>query len=92
MSIEKAAVLYLAAVNIAAYAAFGWDKYKARYGRWRIPEKTLLMLALIGGSVGAWLGMKMFRHKIRKAKFKIGVLVILTVQCAGVVMALYING
>ncbi len=88
MSIQKAAFIYLVVINIAAYAAFGWDKYKARWGGWRIPEKTLLMLALIGGSAGAWIGMKRFRHKIRKARFKVGILVILTVQCAGIVSVL----
>lgn len=88
MSIQKAAFIYLVVINIAAYAAFGRDKYKARWGGWRIPEKTLLMLALIGGSVGAWIGMKRFRHKIRKARFKVGILVILTMQCAGIVSVL----
>ena len=88
MSIQKAAFIYLVVINIAAYAAFGWDKYKARWGGWRIPEKTLLMLALIGGSAGAWIGMKRFRHKIRKARFKVCILVILTVQCAGIVSVL----
>lgn len=88
MSIQKAAFIYLVVINIAAYAAFSWDKYKARWGGWRIPEKTLLMLALIGGSAGAWIGMKRFRHKIRKARFKVGILVILTVQCAGIVSVL----
>lgn len=88
MSIQKIGLIYLVLINIAAYAAFGWDKYKARWGGWRIPEKTLLLLAFAGGSVGAWVGMKVFRHKIRKAKFKVGVLVILTVQCAGTFIAL----
>lgn len=88
MSVQKAGLIYLALINIAAYAVFGWDKHKARWGGWRIPEKTLLLLALAGGSIGAWIGMKVFRHKTRKAKFKVGVLVILTVQCVGAVIAL----
>ena len=91
MSIQKAGIIYLILINLAAYAAFGWDKHKARRGGWRIPERTLLLLALAGGSVGAWIGMKVFRHKTRKAKFKVGVLVILTVQCIGAVMALRIE-
>lgn len=88
MSIQKAGFIYLILINISAYAAFGWDKQRARWGGWRIPEKTLLLLALAGGSIGAWIGMKVFRHKTRKAKFKVGVLVILTVQCVGAVIVL----
>lgn len=88
MSVQKVGLIYLVLINIAAYAVFGWDKHKARWGGWRIPEKTLLLLALAGGSIGAWIGMKVFRHKTRKAKFKVGVLVILTVQCVGAVIAL----
>lgn len=84
MGLHVVWLVYLAVINIVTFAAFGWDKSKARWGGWRIPEKTLLGLALLGGSVGAWVGMKVFRHKTRKAKFKVGVLVILTVQCVGV--------
>ena len=67
---------YLLAVNILAFVLFGADKQKA----WRIPEKTLILSAVIGGSVGAILGMRFFHHKTRKAKFAIGVPVILLVQ------------
>lgn len=87
MEIRVVVLVYLAVMNLAAFAAFGWDKSKARWDGWRIPEKTLLGLALIGGSVGAWCGMKVFRHKIRKAKFKVGILMILTVQCMGIIAA-----
>lgn len=90
MSVWKAVFVYLVLINIAAYAAFGLDKYKARWGGWRIPEKTLFLFALIGGSIGAWAGMKMFRHKIRKAGFKAGILAILTLQCAGIVFLLFL--
>ena len=58
----------------------GADKQKARRNAWRIPEKTLILSAVIGGSVGAILGMRFFHHKTRKAKFAIGVPVILLVQ------------
>jgi uncharacterized membrane protein YsdA (DUF1294 family) len=71
---------YLLAVNILAFVLFGIDKQKARRNLWRIPEKTLLLSALIGGSVGAILGMQFFHHKIRKPKFAIGVPVILVVE------------
>ena len=69
---------YLLAVNILAFVLFGADKQKARRNAWRIPEKILS--ADIGGSVGAILGMRFFHHKTRKAKFAIGVPVILLVQ------------
>ena len=86
MSIQKAGIIYLILINLAAYAAFGWDKHKARRGGWRIPERTLLLLALAGGSVGAWIGMKVFRHKTRHPKFSVGLPVILAAQCAAAVM------
>ena len=68
---------YLLAVNILAFVLFGADKQKARRNAWRIPEKTLILSAVIGGSVGAILGMRFFHHK---TKFAIGVPVILLVQ------------
>lgn len=61
----------LAAVNLLAFALYGVDKVKAKKGAWRIPEATLLLVAFLGGSVGALLGMEVFRHKTRHAKFRI---------------------
>ena len=55
----------LTVVNAVAFIVYGIDKYRARNGKWRIPEATLLMLAVVGGSVGAWLGMKAWHHKTR---------------------------
>ena len=48
------------------------DKKKAMYGRWRIPEKSLIIIALLGGSIGCMVGMKLFRHKTQKIKFVLG--------------------
>lgn len=56
-------------INFAAFAAFGIDKIKAEAGSWRIAESTLLMLALVGGTAGAYAGRKLFRHKTRKQPF-----------------------
>ena len=67
----------LAAVNLAAFALYGIDKYKARRGLWRIPEVVLLFAAAAGGSAGALLGMHVFHHKTKKPRFFIGVPVIL---------------
>lgn len=72
--------LYLLAINLLAFIAFGLDKRKARKGQWRTPESTLLTLAIVGGSVGAWAGMKVWRHKTLHPKFKYGVPVILAIQ------------
>ena len=72
---------YLIVINIVTWIAFGLDKWKAKSGKWRIPERTLLLLALAGGSLGALAGMIMFRHKTRKAKFFISVPVMFVVHC-----------
>lgn len=66
-------IYYLIAINIIAFIVYGIDKFKATKGYWRIPESTLLLLAIIGGSVGAWLGMMLWHHKTKHWKFMIGV-------------------
>ena len=78
---------YLLAFNILAFVLFGIDKQNARRNMWRIPEKTLILSAVIGGSAGAILGMRFFHHKTRKAKFAVGVPVILLVQIGAVCLA-----
>ena len=75
-------LLWLLAVNVAAFVMMGLDKAKAKLGDWRIPEKTLLLTAAVGGSVGAILGMQLFRHKTRHAAFAVGLPAILVVQLA----------
>jgi uncharacterized membrane protein YsdA (DUF1294 family) len=73
-------LVYLALVNILAFLLMGLDKHKARKGAWRIPERTLFLSALIGGSLGANIGMQLFRHKTRHRSFVIGMPVILIIQ------------
>lgn len=73
-------LIYLEILNLLAFAAMGLDKVRARSGRWRIPEATLLALAIAGGSIGALAGMHLFHHKTRKPKFKYGLPVILAFQ------------
>lgn len=80
----------LTVVNAVAFIVYGIDKYRARNGKWRIPEATLLMLAVVGGSVGAWLGMKEWHHKTRHRKFRYGVPAILLLQIV-VATLLYVN-
>ena len=71
---------YLVLVNAAALALMLVDKQKARRSGWRIPETTLIGVALIGGSIGAIAGMYLFRHKTRHLKFTLGLPLILAVQ------------
>ena len=75
-------LIYLLAVNAVTFIAYGIDKYKAKHAKWRISEATLLLLAVIGGSIGAWCGMKVWHHKTMHKKFKYGVPVILLLQVA----------
>lgn len=82
MSTYGAVLLYLEIVNAAAFALFGIDKLRAKRGRWRIPEATLILSAVLGGGVGALGGMLLFRHKIRKKKFTVGIPVILIMEIA----------
>lgn len=79
--------IYVALVNVVGFLMYGVDKWNAKHGLRRIPEKTLLGIAVAGGSVGACVGMQLFRHKIRKPKFYIGIPVIFAVQ---LVLLLYI--
>lgn len=73
---------FLLAINLLAFAAFGWDKRQARLGRWRVKESTLLMLALLGGSPGAFAGRAAFRHKTRKQPFVTQLWLIVALQAA----------
>lgn len=69
--------LYLTAINLAAFAAMGLDKHRAQKHRWRIRERTLFLLALLGGSIGSLAGMLCFRHKTRHPRFVWGMPAIL---------------
>ena len=73
---------YLLAINAVAFIVYGIDKYKAKKAKWRIPEATLLLLAVLGGSVGAWMGMNIWHHKTMHKKFKYGIPAILLIQIA----------
>lgn len=73
-------LIYLIIINAAAFCLMGADKYKARRGLYRIPEKTLFLAALLGGSAGAWIGMYTFRHKTRHWYFVVGIPAVFLVQ------------
>ena len=76
---------YLFAINIVSFFLYGIDKYKAKKNKWRISEATLLMIAVIGGSIGAWVGMRLWHHKTMHKKFKYGIPVIMIMQVCLVV-------
>lgn len=73
---------YLLGINAVTFIVYGIDKYKAKKAKWRIPEATLLLLAVLGGSIGAWMGMKVWHHKTMHKKFKYGIPAILLIQVA----------
>ena len=76
---------YLLAINALSFILFGLDKYKAKKGKWRISEAMLLMMAVIGGSIGAWGGMRLWHHKTMHKKFKYGIPAIFIMQVCLVV-------
>ena len=71
---------FLVGINILAFIVYGIDKWRAAHGRWRIPESTLLGLAVIGGSIGALIGMKVWHHKTKHKTFVFGLPAILLIQ------------
>lgn len=75
-------LLYLLIINAASFLLMLADKHKARKNAWRIPEATLMGVAAIGGSLGAMLGMRLFRHKTKHPKFYIGIPVLLALHIA----------
>lgn len=82
-------VIYLAVINVVTFFMYGIDKWKAKKSKWRIPEATLLMMAVLGGSIGVWLGMKVWHHKTLYKKFRYGVPAIIIVQIALIGYFLY---
>ena len=91
MSIEisTAVLIYLATLNVLTFVLYGIDKYKARHDRWRISEATLLGLAVLGGAIGAWLGIRIWHHKTQHAIYRYGVPLILLAQLAVVAFLIY---
>ena len=77
-----ALLIYLVVINVVTFIMYGIDKWKAKESMWRIPEATLLGMAIIGGSIGAWLGMRVWHHKTLHKKFRYGIPLILIVQIA----------
>jgi len=82
MSVTETIIYILIGINVLTFFVYGWDKWKAKQGKWRISEATLLMLAVAGGTIGALLGMQVWHHKTMHLKFKYGLPLILLAQIA----------
>ncbi len=73
-------LIYLIAINLIAFCIFAIDKFLAISDNWRISEKTLLTISILGGATGGWIAMQTFRHKTRKPKFKYGLPVMIAIH------------
>ena len=89
MGVISYIVLYLAIINLTGFMIMGIDKRKARKRAWRIPESTLFVIALVGGSLGTTVGMHFFHHKTRHWYFLYGMPAILFLQIAIIVILIY---
>lgn len=89
--LTKILTIYLIATNVVTFFVYGIDKLKAKQSMWRTREAALLLLALLGGSIGAWLGMKVWHHKTMHKKFKYGIplIIILQLVAAIAIIAMY---
>lgn len=81
-NITVIAIAYLVIINLVTFFLYGIDKRKAKRSKWRVPESTLIWMAILGGSIGAWLGMKAWHHKTLHAKFRYGIPLIFITQIA----------
>lgn len=80
MTSQSIFILYLLIINLTAFSLMGIDKQRARQNRWRIAEKTLFLVAVLGGSFGMRVGMEVFRHKTKHKTFTIGIPLIFLLQ------------
>ena len=78
----KYLIIYLLIINLTGFLLMGMDKKRAKKGLWRIPEKTLFITAVLGGSIGSIVGMRHFRHKTKHTSFVVGMPCILAIQIA----------
>ena len=81
-TVWKVLAVYLLVINLIAFLMMGLDKWRAKHDRWRISEKALFLSALVGGSLGSILGMRVFRHKTQHWYFRFGMPLILILQLA----------
>lgn len=88
---EKEIIIILIIINVITFFTYGIDKWKAQHGKWRTSEFTLLMLAILGGSIGAYAGIKVWHHKTLHLKFKYGVPAIFLIEVALLIYFAYIR-
>ena len=88
---QETVIYYLIIINIVTFLVYGIDKWKAREAMWRVREASLLMLAVLGGSIGAWLGMKVWHHKTQHKKFRYGIPAIIIIQLVIIGYFLYLQ-
>ena len=88
-NLQHIILIYLAVINVVTFFMYGVDKWKGKKSKWRIREAALLTLAVLGGSIGAWLGMKVWHHKTQHKKFKYGIPAIIIVQLLLIAYYLY---
>ena len=79
---QKGLLIYLIVMNLIGLAVMAMDKSKARHHAWRIPEKILFLVSILGGSVGTWAGMYLFHHKTKHWYFRWGFVLLTAAQCA----------
>lgn len=80
MDLYSFLAIYLVVINILSLLMFGYDKFKAKRNGWRIPESRFLILGLLGGAVGIYLGMRIFRHKTKHTLFVLGIPLLMVVN------------
>ena len=88
---ESVLISWIMFISIWAFAAMGYDKRQAKRKGQRVPERNLWMLAVLGGGIGAYFGMQMFRHKTRKTAFRVGFFVLAIVYGIGILYLLGVN-
>lgn len=88
MTSQSIFILYLLIINLTAFSLMGIDKQRARQNRWRIAEKTLFLVAVLGGSFGMRVGMEVFRHKTKHKTFTIGIPIIFLLQVTSLLILL----
>ena len=89
LSLRHIAFAYFVIVNLVTFIIYGLDKWKAKKSKWRFSEAMLLKLAIIGGSIGDWLGMKTWHHKTMHKKFKYGIPTIIIIQLLIIIIIIY---
>ena len=88
-TLQNIVLIYLVTINVVTFFMYGIDKWKAKKSKMRIRETALLGLAVLGGSIGAWLGMKVWHHKTLHKKFRYGVPSIIIIQLSLIGYLLY---